>query len=95
MADGYDHNQQTGIVRAPLCRTHNVTLGFCGDQSTSLRKLADWLEIANMGFTYDTWTRERDRVYQNQRYSEHADDPGFREHRNERGRINYHLRSAR
>jgi hypothetical protein len=52
MAAGYDHDHLTNVVRAAMCKKHNATLATCGDQAATLRTLADWLERADMGFTY-------------------------------------------
>ena len=52
MANGWDHNHETDQVRAPLCRLHNTAIGALGDTPDALRAAADWLEEADMGFTY-------------------------------------------
>ena len=39
-----DHDHKTGKIRAVLCRTDNAILGLVGDDSTRLRRLADYLE---------------------------------------------------
>jgi hypothetical protein len=52
MAVGWDHDHDTQQVRASLCRVHNSAIGALGDSPASLRAVADWLESADMGFTY-------------------------------------------
>ena len=61
MAQCYDHDKLTNIVRAALCDRHNQTLGMCGDQPASLRQVADWLESASLGFLYIDVQRARKR----------------------------------
>jgi hypothetical protein len=57
MANGYDHDHTTGRVRAALCAVHNNVLEACGDQASTLRAVADWLECADMGFEYIDYRR--------------------------------------
>jgi len=59
MSHGYDHDHLTDIVRAALCSHHNNMLKSAGDQPASLRKLADWLENANLGFLFTDYTTAR------------------------------------
>ena len=69
LANGYDHDKQTDIVRAALCTYHNVALGHCGDQAYTLRKIADWLENASLGFTYREYIRAYEREKSSHRYA--------------------------
>ena len=70
MADGYDHDHETDQVRAPLCNRHNSALGLSGDTPSALREVADWLENADMGFTYTEATRAKHRAH----YDRHRDE---------------------
>jgi hypothetical protein len=40
-----DHCHKTGRIRALLCRRCNTTLGLSGDDATTLRLLADYVEM--------------------------------------------------
>ena len=62
MANGYDHDHETGRVRSALCSHHNAVLRSAGDTSVSLRTVADWLENADMGFSYNEAYLARKRV---------------------------------
>jgi hypothetical protein len=68
MAGGYDHDHETDRVRAALCQHHNATLGASGDTPTSLRTIADWLESADMGFSYSDAVTALKRVSNRRRY---------------------------
>ena len=73
MAGGYDHDHETDRVRAALCQHHNATLGASGDTPESLRTVADWLESANMGFTYVDAQRSMRRVSNRRWQADHPD----------------------
>jgi hypothetical protein len=40
----FDHDHASGRFRGWICRRCNTTLGFCDDDPTQLRALADYLE---------------------------------------------------
>ena len=73
MAQGYDHDHETDIVRAALCTKHNSSLGGVGDSPASLRVVADWLEGANKGFTFSEATRARKVPTNAKWYAAHPD----------------------
>jgi len=87
-ANGFDHDHLTDIVRAALCSHHNAMLADAGDQPTSLRKLADWLECANLGFLYSehVWARGHTPEYMatkaRQERDKRMNDPEFRDQYN-------------
>jgi hypothetical protein len=56
---------------------HNSGLGHVGDTPQALRAVADWLEQADLGFTFAEWIRQQSRL-NNRRY--YTDKPGYREY---------------
>ena len=64
MASGYDHDHDTDIVRAALCTQHNRTLAEVGDQADMIRELADWVDGADLGFTYSVWFTQQRKAWQ-------------------------------